>query len=130
MNVWIFSAGLLGLFTSLVHIFAGQVDPVRPFLKSDLTDTAKATLLACWHMISVLLVFASSVLTYAGWSNSIDLLPSAIAVSIAFSVFSMIFIAVGGSFFGFNSLIKLPQWLLLLTIGVLGLTGAIEVLYG
>ena len=67
MNVWIFSAGMLGTFTAFVHVFAGQIDPVRPFLKSDLADVPKATLLVCWHMVSVTLIIAAGTLTYAGW---------------------------------------------------------------
>lgn len=125
MNVWILSAGTLGFFTALVHIFAGQVDPVRPFLKSNLTDIPKATFLACWHMISVMLVFCSCILTYAGSLNLVNLKASIIIISISFILFAMVFIAVGWYFFGVRAFFKLPQWILLLPIGVLGLIGAI-----
>ncbi|WP_196761479.1 hypothetical protein [Pseudoalteromonas luteoviolacea] len=57
MNIWILSAGTLALFTTAVHILAGQVDPIRPFLRSNLDEVPKATLLACWHMVSVMLFF-------------------------------------------------------------------------
>ena len=67
MNIWIFSSGLLALFTTLVHVFAGQIDPVRPFLKSKLDDIPKATLLACWHLVSVTLFVSSLMLLYVGW---------------------------------------------------------------
>jgi hypothetical protein len=33
MNIWIFSAGAIVLFTALVHVVAGQIDSVLPFLK-------------------------------------------------------------------------------------------------
>jgi hypothetical protein len=69
VNIWIFIAGIIGLFTSLVHIFAGQIDPVRAFLKSDLPEIPKATLLACWHIVSVTLLASGLVLTYVGWFN-------------------------------------------------------------
>lgn len=47
MNFWVVSAGVLAMLTSFIHIFAGQIDPVSPFLKSNLDDVPKATLLAC-----------------------------------------------------------------------------------
>ncbi|MCG8673383.1 MAG: hypothetical protein MI867_28595 [Pseudomonadales bacterium] len=125
MNTWIFAAGVIGLFTSLVHIFAGQVDPVRPFLKSDLPDIPKATLLGCWHMVSAILVIAGTSLAYIGWFNLDSLQNLVVAISISFIIFSLVFITVGWYFFKFQTFIKLPQWILLLPIGVLGLVGAI-----
>jgi len=126
LNLWILSAGILGLLTSLVHIFAGQIDPVRPFLKSDLADIPKATLLACWHTVSAVLVLSSGALTYIGWLNLINLNSAVIGISITFIVFSLVFICVGWAFFGHRTLIKLPQWSLLLPIGVLGLIGVLH----
>ncbi|PWK51818.1 hypothetical protein [Pleionea mediterranea] len=125
MNTWIFASGIIGIFTSLVHIFAGQVDPVRPFLKSDLPDIPKATLLACWHMVSVILVMSGVSLTYIGWFNLITLQSVVIGVSITFIMFSIVFIAVGWYFFKLQAFLKLPQWTLLLPIGVLGLIGSV-----
>lgn len=125
MNVWILSAGVLGLFTSAIHVFAGQIDPVRPFLKSDLADIPKATLLVCWHMVSVVLVLTSGVLTYIGWLNLVGLNAAVIAIAIAYILFSLVFIVVGWSFFGARTFIKLPQWTLLLPIGLLGLAGSL-----
>ena len=43
-----FSAVIMGVLTSLVRIFAEQLDPVKPSLKSDLTDIPWATLPACY----------------------------------------------------------------------------------
>ncbi len=123
MNSWIFAAGIIGLFTSLVHIFAGQVDPVRPFLKSELPDIPKATLLGCWHIVSTILVLSGGALTYIGWFNLSSLQSMVIGISISFVMFSLVFIIVGWYFFKFQTFIKLPQWLLLLPIGILGLIG-------
>jgi riboflavin transporter FmnP len=125
VNSWIFAAGIMGLFTSLVHIFAGQLDPVRPFLKSDLPDIPKATLLGCWHMVSAILVLSGFALTYIGWFNLNSLQSMVIGISISFIIFSLVFIAVGWYFFKFQAFIKLPQWVLLLPIGILGLVGAL-----
>ena len=125
VNTWIFAAGIIGLFTSLVHIFAGQVDPVRPFLKSDLPDIPKATLLGCWYIVSAILVISGFALAYIGWFNLNSFQNLVIGISISFVIFSLVFIAVGWYFFKFQAFIKLPQWTLLLPIGILGLVGAI-----
>ncbi|WDE09368.1 hypothetical protein [Thalassomonas haliotis] len=123
MNTWIFIAGIIGLFTTLVHIVGGQLDPVRPFLKSDFPDIPKATLLGCWHMVSVTLLISGLVLTYVGWFNLSSFQSIVIGISLSFIIFSLVFIAVGWYFFKFQTFIKLPQWVLLLPIGVLGLIG-------
>ncbi|BBN81483.1 hypothetical protein PA25_14680 [Pseudoalteromonas sp. A25] len=125
MNVWIFTAGIVCLFTALVHIFAGQVDTVRPFLKSELPDVPKITLLGCWHMVSSILVLAGAVLTYIGWFDLTLYKNLVIGISVSFIVFSLVFIVVGGCFFKLQTFSKLPQWILLLLIGALGFAGAI-----
>ncbi|MBE0363971.1 hypothetical protein PULV_a1503 [Pseudoalteromonas ulvae UL12] len=126
MNTWIFIAGIIALFTSCVHIFAGQIDPVRPFLKSDLADIPKATLLACWHMVSAILVLCGLVLTFVGWFNLDSFQNVVIGISVSFITFSFVFIGVGWYFFKLKSFIKLPQWMLLLPIGVLGVIGVMS----
>lgn len=123
MNIWIFIAGIIGLFTSAAHVFAGQIDPVKPFLNSDLSDIPKATLLACWHVVSAILVMSGLVLTYIGWFDLTSFQNIVIGISVSFVVFSLVFIAVGAYFFKLQAFIKLPQWVLLLPIGILGLIG-------
>lgn len=125
MNTWITCAGVLALLTSLVHIFAGQIDPIRPFLKSDLPDVPKATLLACWHIVSVTLILSGAILFYAGWYSLTEMNQAVIGIAISFISFSFVFIVVGWHFFRYRVLIKLPQWILLLPIGVMGLLGAV-----
>jgi len=123
MNIWIFSAGIISLLTAFIHLLAGQIDPVRPFLKSNLPDVPKATLLACWHVVSVTLFICGFVLTYIGWFNLDAFLNVVFGISTIFVIFALVFVAVGWYFFGAQTFIKLPQWFLLLPIGVLGLIG-------
>ncbi|WP_260258360.1 hypothetical protein [Vibrio intestinalis] len=125
MNVWILSSGLLGLATALIHLFAGQVDPVRPFLKSSLDDVPKATLLACWHLVSVTLLICSVALIYVGGHGLATFYVSTLLIGVLFVIFSVVFILVGGYFFSFKGFIKLPQWILLLPVGVLAVIGSI-----
>ena len=127
MNIWIFSSGLLGLFTALVHIFAGQIDPVRPFLRSDLDLVPKATLLACWHLVSVILLASSVMLIYAGWNGNESFDPLIWLIGSLYILFALVFIATGWYFFAGRCFVKLPQWLLLLPIGVLSVYGVTSV---
>lgn len=45
VSIRILTVGILGLLTSFVQIFAGQIDAARPLFKADLPDIPKATLL-------------------------------------------------------------------------------------
>ncbi|GAK84140.1 hypothetical protein JCM19238_1706 [Vibrio ponticus] len=123
MNIWLLSAGGLGIFTTLVHVFAGQVDPVRPFLKSTLAEVPKATLLACWHLVSVTLISCSLVILYIAW---FDLSLQYLLVQFIgwlYVLFALVFVGVGWYFFAYKVFFKLPQWILLLPIGGLALYG-------
>ncbi|MDP2499620.1 hypothetical protein BCT47_08845 [Vibrio splendidus] len=127
MNIWIFSSGLLALFTTLVHVFAGQIDPVRPFLKSKLDDIPKATLLACWHIVSVTLFVSSLMLLYVGWYGIDSLYFLIQLLGFLYILYASVFVAVGLYFFGAKVFVKLPQWILLLPIGFLANYGAMYV---
>ncbi|MEZ9186526.1 hypothetical protein AB4158_20465 [Vibrio splendidus] len=127
MNIWIFSSGLLAPFTTLVHVFAGQIDPVRPFLKSKLDDIPKATLLACWHLVSVTLFVSSLMLLYVGWYGIDSLYFLIQLLGFLYILYASVFVAVGLYFFGAKVFVKLPQWILLLPIGFLANYGAMYV---
>ena len=127
MNIWIFSSGLLALFTTLVHVFAGQIDPVRPFLESKLDDIPKATLLACWHLVSVTLFVSSLMLLYVGWYGIDSLYFLIQLLGFLYILYASVFVAVGLYFFGAKVFVKLPQWILLLPIGLLANYGAMYV---
>ncbi|ROV60591.1 hypothetical protein EGH82_08770 [Vibrio ponticus] len=124
MNIWILSAGILGLFTTLVHVFAGQVDPVKPFLKSNLDPIPKATLLACWHLVSATLLFNSLILTYTGWFSFSQLYTTTLLLGLLYLLFTLVFISVGWYFFKLRVFFTLPQWILLLPIGLLATYGS------
>jgi len=125
MNIWILSSGLLALLTALIHVFAGQIDPVRPFLKSTLDDIPKASLLACWHLVSVTLFVSSLVLLYVGWYDIDSLYFIIQLLGFLYILYASVFVAVGLYFFGLKAVVKLPQWILLLPIGLLANYGAV-----
>ncbi|OFC70034.1 hypothetical protein [Alteromonas confluentis] len=127
MNIWIFISGLIALLTSFIHIFAGQIEPVRPFLKSRLDGISKATLLACWHITSVTLLTSSCLLTYVGWVDEVKLYDVVFFLGVLYCLYGIVFIVIGIYFFSASTLIKLPQWSLLLPIGLLAIWGGTQV---
>ncbi|OCQ22769.1 hypothetical protein A7985_02080 [Pseudoalteromonas luteoviolacea] len=129
MNIWIFSAGVLAFLTTVVHIFAGQIDTVRPFLSSNLADVPKATLLACWHMVSIVLLFSAVILSLVGWYATAQYYETVFFIGVLYVLFASVFAFVGGYFFKSKALLKLPQWCLLLPIGVLAICGSQSALF-
>lgn len=123
MNNLLLGAGAIGLFTTAIHTIAGQLNPVRPMLQSQLADDVKGCLLACWHMVTAFLLLSSAVFVYASISPQPQLAPLLNAIAIFYVLFAVIFIVVGGYFFGYRVFYKLPQWTLLMPIGILGLLG-------
>ena len=126
MNYWIFIAGLIGLFTTAIHIFAGQIEPVKPFLNTHLDNVSKATLLACWHIVSVTLLTTSGLLTFAGWFDTAQYSMLAFMIGLLYCLYSLVFIYIGIYFFKAKALMKLLQWVLLLPIGLLAIIGSVE----
>ena len=119
INTWIV-AGSLNLFTAFIHLIAGHFEMVIPLLNSTMDIIPLATLYACWHMVSITLFFSSIVLLYIGIkpttfaSNHI-----ATILGILYVLYSLLFMVLNIEY-GFSSL---PQWILLLPIGLLSLYG-------
>ena len=66
MNYWWLVSGGIGLLTALVHLIGGQLEVIKPFLQCDLAAVPKATLHACWHMVTVILFASAIALLYSG----------------------------------------------------------------
>lgn len=101
MNYWIFIAGLIGLFTTAIHIFAGQIEPVK-------------------------LLTTSGLLTFAGWFDTAQYSMLVFMIGLLYCLYSLVFIGIGIYFFKAKALMKLPQWVLLLPIGLLAIIGSVE----
>ncbi len=124
LNYWWLSAGGLCFLTALLHLIGGHFDPVKPFLQSDVNPVTKATLYACWHMVTIVL-FSSALLIIYGALDQKQSLETAISfVSIQYILFALIFLVVAKRLALSNKLLSLPQWILLAPIGVMGLLGA------
>ncbi len=98
-------AGVLVVFTAAVHVFVSTPEIRWPLLSSPLPQQISLLLFACWHLVSI----ALAVSTF---------------VSVMWLLFGLVFVAVGLSFRGWAGLMILPQWILLIPVGVLGYVGA------
>ena len=125
MNHLILLSGSLCLLTALLHIFLGHQDPIKPFMKSEYPKDSKAMFLASWHMVSITLVTTTVFNLYIGWFDNHDLYGIVVFSSILNVGFGLILLFAGWYYYGAKTMNKLPQWILLLSIGLLGLIGTI-----
>jgi len=127
MNYWWITSGGIGFLTAGIHLIAGHFNPIKPFVQSDLAPEPKATLHACWHMVTVLLFFSAGTLVYLGIrpeQNGSNLVSFLIGVQfVAYAIVFLTFNLIGN---WKNKLLSLPQWTLLLPIGILAIIGSIE----
>lgn len=121
-NLYWLIAGIVNLFTALLHTIGGQIDLVNPMLRSNLESQTKAEWFGVWHMVTIIL-FASSYLVLKNAivdykKRQMELMKYIgilyILLSIPFCISSMI-----------HKLLA-PQWILLLPIGGLILYGVMK----
>ena len=127
MNYWWIGAGVLCLFTALLHLIAGGRDVVRPLTAATMDETARGTLYACWHLVTAALFLSAMALLGLGLRPAYpgaQLL--ALGISLLFVAFALVFLCITWSRDWRPRLFKLPQWLLLLPVGLLALWGALN----
>ena len=124
MNILLLIAGIGALVVFALHTFVGQSKMVIPFLANDIDQEQKLVMLANYFVVAVVLLGSGVVLFLGGIGTSIsdDLLTF---VSSAWILFGMIFLAISLFVARPAGLLRLPQWTLLIPIGVLGLLGVI-----
>lgn len=122
MNRTLIVTAFIAAFTAAVHIFAGGADIATPLLASALAAEPKLTLYAVWHMASVALVlsvvalFVGSLPRHAQASRYLVLF-----ISVLWCAFGVVFLTIVLIQPESGWLFKLPQWVLLLPVGLLGL---------
>lgn len=126
MNRFLLMAAWLAAFTAAVHIVVGGDDVAAPLLASSLAGEPKLTLYAVWHMASLVLVMSAAAFFVGGLpgqAQSADYLVR--FVSALWCAFGGVFLIVAAIQPETQWLFKLPQWLLLLPVGVLGFYGSL-----
>ncbi|WGG52852.1 hypothetical protein [Rugamonas sp. DEMB1] len=124
MNRPLLAATLLATFTALLHTFVGTPEIEGPLLQSGLPSEVSLLLLACWHLVTAALVISALALGLAlrptaAWARATVRLVSYLWLS-----FGTVFVLVDLIYVGPAMLLRLPQWVLLLPVGALGLWGA------
>lgn len=124
MNLRLLIASLIAAFTTAVHVFLGGADVASPLLESTLAAEPRITLFVVWHMASLTLglsavaLFIGSLPRHAQPARYLVLF-----ISVLWLGFAAAFVIVALSQSGNEWLFKLPQWILLAPVGMLGLWG-------
>jgi len=118
MNRLMFASGVVVAGTAVVHLVAGQIDPVRPLLAATMNESSKWTLHACWHLVSADLVLAAAVLVYLARNDDPGIAAPRL-ISAHFLAYGLVFIVIGLTSAGPRGLVVLPQWVLLLPVAAL-----------
>lgn len=118
-NIYIKIAGIVNLFTALLHLIGGQIDLVNPLLNSDITTQQKGELTGAWHIVTILLFFTAFIILKSGFkSKNLQNYQQLKSIAIFYILSGIPFIAIS-VWLG----IFAPQWILLMPIGVLLLLG-------
>lgn len=124
MNKILLSAAVLAAFTAMLHSFGGTPEIEKPLLQAPLAPEISLLVFACWHLVTVALtlsaigLFISAKHKYAVQSHFM-----ALFISFMWIGFGLVFVVVDITYVGLPMLFKLPQWILLIPIGLLGLWG-------
>ena len=118
-NIYIKIAGIINLFTALLHLIGGQIDLVNPLLNSDITTQQKGELIGAWHIVTILLFYTAFIILQSGFkNNNIQNYLQLKSLAILYILSGIPFIAIS-VWLG----IFAPQWILLMPIGILLLLG-------
>jgi len=123
-NRLLLASGLIAAFTAALHTFGGTPEIHEPLLRSAIPQSISLLLYACWHLVTVTLVLSAVALIWSARSRNektAGALPR--FVSILWLAFGLVFVVVTLVFLGPAALLVLPQWILLIPVGILGLLG-------
>ncbi len=124
INIFCLISGIVCLITAFLHLIAGQANVIQPFLKSGLLPDAKYTLLACWHMITAYLFTSGCMLIYIGITPGFKAgIVLSRFIGVQFIAFAIIFLIINFMVSSPKFFLSLPQWILLLPIGLLAIKG-------
>lgn len=123
-KVLLLAAGIAA-FTSLLHIIGGGASVATPLIESSLAEEPRLTSFAVWHMVSITLSF-SAIALYVGAlpKHAERARYMVVFVSALWVGFGAVFLVVAATQEGDGLFLKLPQWILALPVGFLGVWGA------
>lgn len=121
MNRKLLLAGLLAAFTAIVHIAVGTPEVAGPLLRAPWASELRLLLYACWHLVSCALALSALALLAAARNKELAGRRALVAfISLMWAAFGLVFVLIALPHGGVPMLLKLPQWILLLPVGLLG----------
>lgn len=124
MNRVLLVAAVFAAFTAGVHLFVRTPEITTPLLHSSFAPELSYLLYACWHLVSCSLALSAFTLFVCALPRHHQSVHAmAVFISCLWLSFGLVFVAVGLLGAGGTLLFKLPQWILLLPVGALGLWG-------
>jgi hypothetical protein len=117
-NIYWLVAGITNLFTALLHTIGGQLDLVNPLTESNLTTFQKGQWFGGWHIVTITLFFTSYLLLKNALRPAENEKRTMKYIGTLYLLYSIPFIISS-----FMNQLLIPQWILLLPIGVLTIIG-------
>jgi hypothetical protein len=114
-NYYWLIAGIINLFTALLHTIGGQLSLVNPLMSSNLTNQAKAEWFGAWHMVTITLFVTS----YFILKNAIIEFKKRQTELIKYVGILYILFSIPSCISSVLHELLAPQWILLLPIGIL-----------
>lgn len=125
INRLLFTAAILATLTAGIHILVGTPEIEPPLLQSAIPLDVRLLLLACWHLVSACLtISAIGFFIGARPANRVSSRQMVKLLSFLWIAFGLVFVAVALVYAGTPMLARLPQWIMLLPVGALGLWGS------
>mgnify|MGYP001607159796 CR=1 FL=1 len=124
INRMLATSSVLAAFTAVVHTIGGTIEIHAPLLESPLPESIRLLLYACWHLVTVALILSALALAWAARGDRART-ESALPIfgGTLWSSFGAVCIAVALGFGEPSTLLVLPQWTLLIPVGVSALLG-------
>jgi hypothetical protein len=123
MNRPLLFATLIATFTAALHTFGGTPEIESPLLQSNMAQEVSLLLLACWHLVTAALTLTAIALGLALRNPTPNSMANVTLISYLWLSFGAVFILIDLLYAGPHMLLQLPQWILLLPVGGLGLWG-------
>lgn len=123
-NRLLLTSGLVAAFTAALHTLAGTPEIQEPLLSSSIPQPVSLLLYTCWHLVTVTLILPAAALIWSSRPTnrtSAGVLPR--FISLLWLLFGFVFVVVALALAGPSALLVLPQWILLIPVGILGLLG-------
>jgi hypothetical protein len=117
-KTYIIAAGIINLFSAILHLVGGQIELVNPLLNSNISIQQKGELTGAWHIVSILLFFTAFIILNVGFKHKTQKKELLKTIAFLYLLSGLPFIVVS---YWYN--IYALQWVLLIPIGVILMLG-------